>query len=52
MGKNFWLLDGTEVGEEVHLEGVSQLCRGAEGEVNVLGKDFRNIGTGNMHALG
>ena len=41
-----------EVGEEVHLEGVGQLCRGAEGEVDVAGEDLGHVRARDVHAAG
>ena len=41
-----------EVGEEVHLEGVGQFCRGAEGEVDVVGEDLGYVRARDVHAAG
>ena len=42
----------TQVGEEVHLEGIGQFCRGAEREVDVAGEDFGYVRTRDVHAAG
>ena len=39
-----------EVGEEVHLEGVGQLCRGLEREVDIVREDLGYIRTRDVHA--
>ena len=41
-----------EVGEEVHLEGVGQFRRGAEGEVDVAGEDLGDVRARDVHAAG
>ena len=42
----------TQVGEEVHLEGVGQFRRGAEGEVDVAGEDLGDVRARDVHAAG
>ena len=41
-----------EFGEEVHFEGAGEFRGGAEGDVDVAAEDFRDVGTGDVHALG
>ena len=41
----------TELGEEVHLEGVGELRRSSEGNVDVLMKHLRDVRTRHLHAL-
>jgi len=41
-----------QVGEEVHLEGVGQFRRGAEGEVDVAGEDLGDVRARDVHAAG
>ena len=38
-----------QFGEEVHLESMRELCRGAEGEVHVLPQHLRDVGLGDLH---
>ena len=40
----------TEFGEEVHLEGVGELRRRAEGEIDVLMQHLRDVRTRHLHA--
>lgn len=42
----------TQVGEEIHLEGIGQFRSGPERKVDVLVQHFRNIWTRDLHALG
>ena len=41
-----------QIGEEVHLEGIGQFRRGAEGEVDVAGEDLGYVRTRDVHAPG
>ena len=40
-----------EFGGEVHLECARELCRRAEGEVDVLVQHLRDVGTRDLHPL-
>ena len=45
------VLRGMEFGGEVHLECARELCRSAEGEVDVLAEHLGDVGTRDLHAL-
>ena len=50
-GQSTTVLRGMEFGDEVHLECARELCRRAEGEVDVLAEHLGDVGTRDLHAL-
>ena len=42
----------TQAGEEVHLEGVGQFCRGPEREIDVVGENLGDVWPRHVHPPG
>lgn len=43
--------NGFQNREEIHLERLCELGGSSEGDIDIAGKDLRDVRTGNLHAL-